>query len=168
MKKCQQTVNISAHMTSCNISFISLLSMITKSLKRLVPSVTINSPTFCPHCECKCWYGSKNKQCLYHDDEQKTNKCITHSMYWCLIYCYMFRYFKMSLSGSPIWTCWDGAQCRVGTDIIASNTGILIYQAAVVCLLIITLIFVFGFLTIFVITYCLSKINIPNKIVLWY
>jgi hypothetical protein len=25
-------------------------------------------------------------------------------MYWCLIYCYMFRHFKMPSSGSPIWT----------------------------------------------------------------
>jgi hypothetical protein len=45
-------------------------------------------------------------------DEQKTKRCITHSMYWCLIYCYMFRHFKMLSSGSPIWTYWYGAQCR--------------------------------------------------------
>jgi hypothetical protein len=45
-------------------------------------------------------------------DEQKTKKCITHSIYWCLIYSYMFRYFKIPPSGSPIWTCWDGALCR--------------------------------------------------------
>jgi hypothetical protein len=32
-------------------------------------------------------------------------------VYWCIIYCYMFRHFKMPSSGSPIWTCWDGAQC---------------------------------------------------------
>jgi hypothetical protein len=28
-------------------------------------------------------------------------------MYWCLIYSYMFRHFKMPSSGSPIGTCWD-------------------------------------------------------------
>jgi hypothetical protein len=27
--------------------------------------------------------------------EQKTNKCITDSMYWCLMYSYMFRHFEL-------------------------------------------------------------------------
>jgi hypothetical protein len=33
-------------------------------------------------------------------------------MYLCLIHSYMFRHFKIPSSGSPIWTCWDGAQCH--------------------------------------------------------
>jgi hypothetical protein len=37
---------------------------------------------------------------------------LTHSKYWCSIYLYMFRHFRMPSSGSQIWTCWDGASCR--------------------------------------------------------
>jgi hypothetical protein len=33
-------------------------------------------------------------------------------MYRCLIHSYIFRHFKKPSTGSPIWTCWDGAQCR--------------------------------------------------------
>jgi hypothetical protein len=33
----------------------------------------------------------------------KTNKCITPLMYWCLVYSYMFRHFRMPLSGIQIW-----------------------------------------------------------------
>jgi hypothetical protein len=38
---------------------------------------------------------------------EKTNKCMNHSVYWYSIFSYMFRHSKMPSSVSQVWSCWE-------------------------------------------------------------
>jgi hypothetical protein len=53
----------------------------------------------------------------------------TNAMYWCLIYFYIFRHFKMPSSGSPIWTCWmvpNVVKSREGWELYIVTDGVMV------------------------------------------